>query len=266
MAKKFHGHYCKICGQYKAGEKFSGKGHAAHICKACSKLSAAEKAEAMAMNRLLDFPVGRLSDSEIKWLKNRTHDKRLEVAELAKEIYRQRFPYAERNAMKKQLVVNRLTFEIHGEVWDSYGDCITVSQCFTVCRKERTVTLRDFETEGPGQAVALDGGKMAKLLRWIVHTLEIFMWPQDYGLSGTGGPFPDTLSGNPLDDPDDEENSADIMEDTGQDQDETWQARIEYSNGMAQEIHGCSEELPDRVEELYLALAEYFETEETEWE
>ena len=27
------GHYCKICGEHKANEKFSGKGHAAHICK-----------------------------------------------------------------------------------------------------------------------------------------------------------------------------------------------------------------------------------------
>ncbi len=34
-----HGHYCKICGEYKANEKFSGKGHAVHICKACSKLN-----------------------------------------------------------------------------------------------------------------------------------------------------------------------------------------------------------------------------------
>ena len=42
-----HGHYCKVCGEYKANEKFSGKGHAAHICKACSKLSAAEKSERM---------------------------------------------------------------------------------------------------------------------------------------------------------------------------------------------------------------------------
>ena len=41
-----HGHYCKIRGEYKANEKFFGKGHAAHICKACSRLSAAEKAAA----------------------------------------------------------------------------------------------------------------------------------------------------------------------------------------------------------------------------
>lgn len=30
---KKHGHYCKVCGEYKANEKFSGKGHASHICK-----------------------------------------------------------------------------------------------------------------------------------------------------------------------------------------------------------------------------------------
>lgn len=50
-----HGHYCKICGEYKANEKFSGKGHAVHICKACSRLSAAEKAAVMDMNQLMSF-------------------------------------------------------------------------------------------------------------------------------------------------------------------------------------------------------------------
>lgn len=33
--KKQQGHYCRICGEYKANEKFSGKGHARHICKIC---------------------------------------------------------------------------------------------------------------------------------------------------------------------------------------------------------------------------------------
>jgi hypothetical protein len=36
MSKR-RGHYCRICHQYKANEKFSGRGHATHICKACSK-------------------------------------------------------------------------------------------------------------------------------------------------------------------------------------------------------------------------------------
>ena len=35
MAKKHRGHYCKICGEYKSNESFSGKGHAQHICKKC---------------------------------------------------------------------------------------------------------------------------------------------------------------------------------------------------------------------------------------
>lgn len=33
--KKQQGHYCRVCGECKANEKFSGKGHAQHICKAC---------------------------------------------------------------------------------------------------------------------------------------------------------------------------------------------------------------------------------------
>ena len=42
---KKHGHYCKVCGEYKANEKFSGKGHAAHICKSCASLSPEKQAE-----------------------------------------------------------------------------------------------------------------------------------------------------------------------------------------------------------------------------
>lgn len=38
--KKHSGHYCRICGEYKANEKFSGKGHAQHICKTCLSSSA----------------------------------------------------------------------------------------------------------------------------------------------------------------------------------------------------------------------------------
>lgn len=38
------GHYCKICGEYKANEKFTGKGHVNHICKVCAKLPAEQKA------------------------------------------------------------------------------------------------------------------------------------------------------------------------------------------------------------------------------
>ena len=77
---------------------------------------------------------------------------------------------------------------------------------FTIDRKSRVLTMTDFQAEGGEQSVTLEGGQMAKLLRYIVHTLEIFMWEQDI----------------------------------------------------------CSYEdyLPDRPEELYLSLLEYFESED----
>lgn len=90
---KKHGHYCKICGEYKANEKFSGKGHAAHICKACSTLPPEKKAEMLAINRLLNLP-WQLSKEQKDWLRRRTHDRRTEVKALAQQQYEVRFGYA----------------------------------------------------------------------------------------------------------------------------------------------------------------------------
>ena len=53
---KKRGHYCKVCGEYKANEKFSGKGHAAHICKTCAALPPEKQAEEMALTRLVNLP------------------------------------------------------------------------------------------------------------------------------------------------------------------------------------------------------------------
>ena len=87
---KKHGHYCKICGEYKANEKFSGKGHATHICKACASLPAEKKAELETINRIQNLPP-RLSVEQIRWLINRAKDRRPTVMEAAQEEYRMRF-------------------------------------------------------------------------------------------------------------------------------------------------------------------------------
>ena len=129
-----HGHYCKICGEYKANEKFSGKGHAAHICKACSRLSAEEKAERMTLNRLDNMLGGNVSREQKKWLENRLHDDRPEVAETARMVYNACFPYAERNERKHQLVINSLEFEVNTEVYDEFGDEEKAHQVFTADR------------------------------------------------------------------------------------------------------------------------------------
>ena len=262
-----HGHYCKICGEYKANEKFSGKGHAAHICKACSRLSAAEKAEAMTINRLMNFPMGRLSESEKKWLENRVRDRRPEVAELAREVYNAHFPYAERNRRKKQLIINTLTFELHTEVFDECGDELPVNVRFTADRISRILTMTDFDGDGAEQSLALEGKKMSTLLRWAVHSLEIFMWPEDYDLTPSRSNIPPYFDLLPEYWPDDwDEEEADKDDEDSLDEEDvpepegevSWRVNIEYSNHTSQEIVSYQDYLADRPEELYLALLEYF--------
>ena len=105
-----------------------------------------------------------------------------EVADTVRKIYNVCFPHAERNAMKKQFVINILSFEVHIDVYDGYGDIELADRRFTIDRKSRVLTMTDFQTGDVEQSVTLEGGQMAKLLRYIVHTLEIFMWEQDYSL------------------------------------------------------------------------------------
>lgn len=87
---KKQGHYCKVCGSYRANEKFTGKGHATHICKDCAKLPPEEKSKQEALNRLFNLP-WHLSNEQKAWLKNRMQDRRPEVKALAQEQYDMRF-------------------------------------------------------------------------------------------------------------------------------------------------------------------------------
>lgn len=82
------GHYCKICGEQKANEKFSGKGHAAHICKECERLPIERKNELQYINRIEriaeKYPRSR-EDWELlnKYALNKRY---LEAAEFARSI------------------------------------------------------------------------------------------------------------------------------------------------------------------------------------
>ena len=257
-----HGHYCKICGEYKANEKFSGKGHAAHICKTCSRLSAAEKMAAMDINQMMNFPMRRLSDGEKKWLQGKMHDKCPKVADTAREIYHVCFPYAERNAMKKQLVINTLSFEVHTEVYDGYGDMELADRRFTIDRKSCALTMTDLQAEGEGQSVTLEGGQMAKLLRYIVHTLEIFMWEQDYCLNPDEEDYDPFLDGEEGFFMEDLEDRLEIQPPKEPEGSPSWRVQVEYTNHTGQDICSYNDYLSDRPEELYLSLVEYFEQED----
>ena len=245
------GHCCKICGQYKANEKFSGKGHATHICKTCSKLSAAEKAEAQTITRLSNLH-GRLNDGEKKWLENRVRDRRPEVAALAREVYNMHFPYAERNARKKQLLINTLVFELNNAtIYDGFGDEYPVNLRFTSNRLTNVLTMADLSASGTEQSITLEKKQMAKLLRWAIHTLEIFMWEEDYDLSPDEDLFED-------DDLEAEEPEPDTKI--------YWRVLLEYANKTSQEIVSYQDNLYDKPDELYFALREYFDPEPDESE
>lgn len=84
------GHYCKICGQYKANEKFSGKGHSNHICKACEGLPAEQKAELETLTKILNLP-GFITSEQKNWLEKRTKDHRPKVRIFAKQALEMRF-------------------------------------------------------------------------------------------------------------------------------------------------------------------------------
>ena len=114
---KHNGHYCKICGEYKANEKFSGKGHAAHICKACQALPIEKRNIKATLTRLMNLPY-RLSKEQIAWLKAKCKDKRPEISSTAMEIFAERFPNAEKNARKRQLHISRMSFYVNDTLID----------------------------------------------------------------------------------------------------------------------------------------------------
>lgn len=162
----------------------------------------------MTISRLMNFPMGRLSASDKGWLENRLHDPRPEVASMAKEVYGLHFPYAERNARKKRLTINTLNFELHTVIFDELGGELPINQRFTAHRASHVLIMTDFDTDGVVRSLELAGGKMSTLLRWVVHSLEIFMWPEDYDLD------PDSLSECFCDDQDVETDDDPPHEDT----------------------------------------------------
>ena len=244
MAKK-RGHYCKVCGEYKANESFSGRGHAAHICRKCAALPAAQRSEDITLTKLWYLP-WQLSPQQRDWLKGLQNDSRPEVASTAKELYADRFPYAARNERKKQLHISHMEFTVRGEVFDEYGDGCYRELHFTLDRQEHTAKLRQGDETAQ---VTLTIKEMRKLLNVIVNNYEVFFWEEDYGVSDADGLWED-------EEPDEQEvsNEPDCEEVP------SWEVSVRYLNGEAQEMRGY-DELPERVNELTLELLVLFEDE-----
>lgn len=248
MAKK-RGHYCKVCGEYKSNESFSGRGHAAHICKKCAALPAAQRSEDMTLTKLWTLP-WQLSAQQRDWLKGLRNDSRTEVASTAREMYADRFPYAARNERKKLLQISHMEVAVRSEVFDEYGDGCYRDIQFTLDRKEHAVWLRQGDETAQ---VTLTIKEMRKLLNVIVNNYEIFCWEEDYGTSDTDALWEDAW---------DEETTAEqeIPDDSEDEDSPSWEVSICYLNGETLDICGY-DDLPDRVNELTLELLSLFEDE-----
>lgn len=183
----------------------------------------------MTLRRLENLPLRRLTENEMTWLKNRTRDPRSEVRSLACTVYAERFPHLVRNQKKQELFIQTLKLNIDREVYDPYGDLVYIKETYQVRRTPPTVIC--IQQDGTRQTIEPSSKPLAKLLKWSVHTLDIFWWKEDYCDSVNL----DLEGETPL-----------------------WSVHVEYSNGEVQDVES-TDDIPDPVLELLSALAELFE-------
>lgn len=132
--------------------------------------------------------------------------------------------------------------------------------------------MQDFGRQEPKQFIELVGSQMSKLLKWMVHSLEIFMWPQDYFLIYSGSDFFKEILQETSTDEDmgiDEFEWEDNLEEWNQlmrkatEENASWRIRIDYTNDAWQDISCYDGQLDmEKAEELYFRLLEYFEPED----
>jgi hypothetical protein len=84
MKKKRQGHYCRICGNQKPNEAFSGKGHKIHVCKVCSRKPKNERDSIEHKEEIYNFLCqSHISKKNIARLKSLIDSSDREVAYLA---------------------------------------------------------------------------------------------------------------------------------------------------------------------------------------
>lgn len=110
------------------------------------------------------------------------------------------------------------------------NDPMQIKEHYQIIRTPPVITCT--REDGLIQTAEPQPKKLAKLLKWTVHTLEIFCWEQD---------FCDCFDIE-LDEP----------------EPVTWRIHVEYSNGEIQDTESTGG-IPDRLEELLFALSEFFE-------
>ncbi|MFI3326977.1 MAG: hypothetical protein R3Y35_12535 [Clostridia bacterium] len=241
MRNNFKGHYCKICGEHKANEKFSGKGHSNHICKSCSKLSAERKSELMALTKIHNMSLKYINETDKKWLKNKTRDKRESVRTLAEEVYNAKFPFEERNRKKKSLRLNEFEVAFRFPLWEEFADDIEVKSKYKLNRETGVLEWLN-EITGKTKFVELEKSEVNAFFKWMINDLEVFCWDKDYNL----------------------ENDDDLLDSFFdlpkiENVEPYWEVLLKYADETEQNIQSYNTELYENIYELYMRLLDYFE-------
>ena len=266
---KPHGHYCRICGEHKANEKFSGKGHAAHICKACAALSPAERSEQTTLRKIEGMAFRYLSEQEIKWLRGKMNDKRPEVSEAARNTHGMKFPRYERSQIKKGLTAFSLELFLDGEVWDEWGDEIPVH---VRVEMDDTGLIRRTDYDAPENGreteITIDRQDARRFLKAVIHELDALFWDEDLSDAGPDDDDFDPFSDEDTDEAEDETAPEPVPAEQGEPErppDESrlplWSLRLELNNGEDKAMTFYNQ-MHDEPQSLYWSLMECFEPDE----
>ena len=287
-------HFCWVCGEHKAHEKFSGRGHATHMCRKCHALPVAERNIMVAARRAENMAFRYLNEQEIKWLRKRMNDSRPEVREAARLAHGVKFPRYERNIIKKGLTARSLEFYINGEVWDEYGDEISVRMRFFT---DNSGVMRRVDYSAPEgeQETAINIGHSAalKFLKAVVHQLNAPFWSEDLSDADPDDydPYLDILpeyrpddhtddeaeddSGEEnfdwalyIDDEDDENDGGESNKQTAPagDREPMWSLRLLLTKGMGEKVQTFYNQMHDEPQELFWSLMGWFEPDNDEFD
>ena len=209
-----------------------------------------------------------ISESEIKWLKNRRNDSRPEVSELAKQVFEERFPRQARNEIKARLHIKNMIFRIRGDVFNNYSDEYDVNDEFITDTSGMIVkkTFDENETAVEEKSIKISEKAIRKFLNVAVHNYDISFWDTDLCHEISCDPdidlLPehrhsddfDDLEGNEFE----EDNELEQLDNDNEDERvPTWSVEIKYKDGTEQTTKGY-DYIPDPVMELFDDFDSYF--------
>ena len=273
-SNKPHGHYCWVCGEHKANEKFSGRGHATHMCKKCHALPVAERNKIVTIHKLENMAFRYLNETEIKWLRKKLNDPNPEVRDAALAAHSVKFPRYERSKAKKGLTAYFLELFIHCGIYDEWGYEFDLNARVSL---DHNGTLRCTDYASPEgeqeDETVVDIKEARSFLKSVIHNADALFWDEDLS-DAEPGAYDLYLDILPEYRPDydgydeDGEEYDEGGNDTGQaspddGSEPIWSLTLELNNGEEKKITFYNQ-MHDEPQSLFWALMEWFETDESE--